>query len=79
MHRALQIQEVLEIIIKFAVGGDVEVFRTSASLALTCKAFKSPALDGLWARQSSLVPLLKTISKDVSDLCTFCIAKLTLL
>ncbi|KAH8102468.1 hypothetical protein BXZ70DRAFT_1006388 [Cristinia sonorae] len=73
MHHALLIHEILEIILQYFTLQDEDFKerykywrlrlyrRTLAYLARTCKALSDPALDVLWARQSSLMPVLKLL------------------
>ena len=73
MHLALAVDDILAIILQeFKVDErdskathkewKLRLFRrTLAYLARTCKAFSSSALDALWMRQSSLMPVLKLL------------------
>jgi hypothetical protein len=62
-RRALSINEVFTQILSFAMSGmeHCDGQRTVAAVAVTCRDFKEPALDILWAEQSSLRPLIKQI------------------
>ncbi|KAI9566261.1 hypothetical protein HD554DRAFT_2174720 [Boletus coccyginus] len=74
MHRCLLISEILCTILKFTQQCN-ESFtedgledqklgkRTLASLAQTCRAISSPALDRLWVRLDSLDPLIKLLPR----------------
>lgn len=62
VHRALQIQEVFVNILDELGASSDPPHRdpaSLASLALVCRAFLEPSLDGLWKRQRDLLPLLK--------------------
>jgi hypothetical protein len=62
-RRALSINEVFTQILSFAMSGmeRCDGQRTVAAVAATCHDFTEPALDVLWAEQSSLSPLIKRI------------------
>ncbi|KAH7929967.1 hypothetical protein BV22DRAFT_1116525 [Leucogyrophana mollusca] len=60
MHLCLAISELLRTIITNTTQDG-----TLASLARTCKAFKDPALDVLYAELSSLYPLVKCMPQDL--------------
>ncbi|KAJ7712230.1 hypothetical protein B0H16DRAFT_1814765 [Mycena metata] len=53
MHRCLQIPELVRIIASDLIKRDLAI------LACTCKAFKDPALDGLWRTQLNVTNLMK--------------------
>jgi len=60
MYHCLEITEILEIIIEFAIqelGGR----RTILSLSGTCRTLRGPSLDYYWRTQESLAPLLRFI------------------
>ncbi|TCD61748.1 hypothetical protein EIP91_007974 [Steccherinum ochraceum] len=71
MHHALEIDEILQTILQYFTLHDDDYSarhriwklricrRTLAYLARTCKALSNSALDTLWERQSSLMPVLK--------------------
>ncbi|KAJ7234001.1 hypothetical protein C8J57DRAFT_1195629 [Mycena rebaudengoi] len=59
MHRAWNIQEVVELIFG---GAD---FPSLAGLAQTCQAFQPPALSVLWRDQKDLIQLLKCLPSDL--------------
>ncbi|OBZ72428.1 putative feruloyl esterase B-1 [Grifola frondosa] len=62
MHRALQIRELLDIVIKYIrCGGDT---RTVAALAVTCRAFHDAALDRLWWTLKGLEHLVMCLPSD---------------
>ncbi|KAH9913982.1 uncharacterized protein BXZ73DRAFT_81784 [Epithele typhae] len=64
MYLALLIDEILQLVFDFC--GDIpspEPGWTYSQLARTCKAWKEPALDRLWARLGSIEPLL-ALQKD---------------
>ncbi|KAJ7673981.1 hypothetical protein DFH06DRAFT_752203 [Mycena polygramma] len=76
MHRSLQIPEVVALICRETVPHieresrfmlDSRTSARLATLARTCKAFSSPALDLLWRNQRSLVPILRCMPDDVWD------------
>lgn len=62
MHACLEIGEVLYLIFEEASRG------TLAALAVTCRAFKEPALSTLWRELYSFVPLLLTMSADLWEI-----------
>ncbi|KII87902.1 hypothetical protein PLICRDRAFT_651552 [Plicaturopsis crispa FD-325 SS-3] len=59
MSHCLHIDEILRKVVLeiYAYGG----LRTLRNLAITCTAFREPALDELWHRQSSLAPLIQCL------------------
>ncbi|KAI6006301.1 hypothetical protein F5J12DRAFT_114598 [Pisolithus orientalis] len=63
MHACLRVPDILHCIIGFSKDDrnsdhpDTS-YKDVARLARTCKAFKDPALDALWRKQSSLSPLV---------------------
>ncbi|KAI0664293.1 hypothetical protein C8Q70DRAFT_946738 [Cubamyces menziesii] len=62
MHRALLIDEVLQLIFDHCASLPfTESRRTFCQLARCCKAWKEPALDRLWARIDSPAPLLRLL------------------
>ncbi|KAJ6483516.1 hypothetical protein C8R47DRAFT_1132468 [Mycena vitilis] len=76
MHRSLQIPEVVALIFRETVPHieresrfmlDSRTSARLATLARTCKAFSSPALDLLWRNQRSLLPLLRCMPDGVWD------------
>ncbi|TFY57612.1 hypothetical protein EVJ58_g6921 [Rhodofomes roseus] len=61
MHRALTIQELVRLI-----AGEVYGKHALRALALTCRAFHEPALDGLWFfPDDGLVNLVKVLPTDL--------------
>ena len=44
---------------------------TCASLARTCRAFCSPALDVLWSYQGNLMNLIKCMPEDLLDIAPY--------
>lgn len=58
MHPALLVDEILRQVFDFC---SEHGRATLLSLALSCKAWKDPALDHLWIRLSSLAPLLHLV------------------
>lgn len=78
MHRCLLLSDILYPIIQF-IQQDDELLedgtcnddpsplgkQTLASLARTCRAFTSPALDMLWTRLDSLDPLIKLLPSRI--------------
>ncbi|KAH9950459.1 hypothetical protein B0H21DRAFT_819261 [Amylocystis lapponica] len=63
-HRALFIDEILAAVLIHIRINDrnwrpVTPYKTLARLALSCRSFTEPALNVLWARQTSLMPLLR--------------------
>jgi hypothetical protein len=71
MHPCLEVQEILANIISHIElkheDGEPEAatgWHDVLNLALTCKAFLEPALDGLWHTQPSLFSLLQTLPED---------------
>lgn len=79
MHRCLLISEVLCTILEFteqygnsdSKDGCEEdrklTKRTLASLAQTCRALSTPALDQLWRHLDGLYPLIKLLPKQVRN------------
>ena len=73
MHQCLFISEILCVILEFTHQYDESLSRggceedrklgkqTLASLAQTCRAISSPALDQLWMRLDSLDPLIRLL------------------
>ena len=65
MHRALHIQEILIHIFSFYSAGWGLLYHDANSylvaLARTCKTFKEPALDMIWAELSNLTPLVRCL------------------
>ncbi|KAF9006111.1 hypothetical protein BDQ17DRAFT_1239325 [Cyathus striatus] len=58
MHAALFIDEVLQYIFQFSQEDGLAAL---VSAAQCCKAWKDPALDHIWSRLSSVIPLLQLI------------------
>jgi hypothetical protein len=59
MHRALLIDELLRHIFNYIESDDGS--ETLRGLGRTCKAWTDPALDLVWMRLASVVPLLQVI------------------
>ncbi|EKM58960.1 uncharacterized protein PHACADRAFT_249096 [Phanerochaete carnosa HHB-10118-sp] len=62
MHRALQISEILVVILRAA--DKKSKLRTAAAMACTCWTFCEPANDVLWEALPCLLPLLNCLSGD---------------
>ena len=68
MHRALQVQEIVQLIVQNirhdSEGIDLHRKGRNAlhSAALTCSSFAVTALDALWHKMTTLVPLFKLLS-----------------
>ncbi|KAF5387314.1 hypothetical protein D9757_005710 [Collybiopsis confluens] len=56
MHEVLLIDELLEVVLGFCTDS-----ATLSRIARTCQAWKEPALDRVWARLDSFLPLLRLI------------------
>ncbi|KAJ7509471.1 hypothetical protein B0H11DRAFT_1959752 [Mycena galericulata] len=70
MHRALRIQEVIEIICSHISPcrrhqPSKAVLQDLARLARTCKALSEPALDALWSFQDTIIHILDCMQPDV--------------
>jgi hypothetical protein len=69
MHPCLGIPEISRMICEEAASVQftfpLQGTRTLSSLARTCRALSSPALDLLWEMQFSLLPLFKTFPSDL--------------
>ena len=63
MHRCLCIDEIVRLITHELIASRRHA--TSVALACCCKSFEDPVLDVLWQTQWALVPLLKTLPRDV--------------
>lgn len=65
MHRALRIKEVFLMILDELGASSTEAAerdnRSLVSLALVCRDWLEPALNGLWKMQGELLPLLRTL------------------
>ena len=65
MHRALQVTEIfLSILDQLGASSTEAIDRDNpslASLAVVCRQWHEPALDGLWRTQRKLLPLLRTL------------------
>ncbi|KAI1790199.1 hypothetical protein LXA43DRAFT_525345 [Ganoderma leucocontextum] len=66
MHRCLAVPELLNLIFK-EVQAEAKGDITVVALARTAKCFQDVALDTLWERQMSLVPLVKCFPQDIWD------------
>lgn len=69
MHTCLQISEILRIIFAevtqvMAGGGVQPSYTTLYHLALTCRAFREPALDALWAHIPTPDVLVMCLPQD---------------
>lgn len=58
MHQALLVDELLRLIFSFAAE---DGSATLSALARSCRAWTDPALDFVWVKLTSVVPLLYTI------------------
>jgi hypothetical protein len=72
MHPAWLVPEILEMIldtislpVSFKLDSLPKLYPTWANLALTCKAFRGPALDRLWHHPLSIVYLIKSTPQDL--------------
>ena len=65
MHECLEVFDIIKLIFE-AVQDDPSrvASQTLISLAVTCRAFHDVALDTLWFKQTSLVPLLKILPRS---------------
>lgn len=65
MHECLEVFDIIRLIFE-DVRDDPSRFasRTLIALAVTCRAFHDVALDTLWFKQTSLVPLLKILPRN---------------
>jgi hypothetical protein len=73
MHHCLHVTEILRFIFQLTASeesGSRKRNQTLYSIALTCRSFQDPALDLLWYSQTSLVPLFKTLPRDLWDVGT---------
>ena len=70
MHRALLIDEVLQLVFDYCAElPAAEPKWTFAQLARCCKAWKDPALDRLWVRMSGVAPLLALAKGETVSAC----------
>ncbi|KAJ6492041.1 hypothetical protein C8R45DRAFT_1137090 [Mycena sanguinolenta] len=69
MDQKLYMPEILDIVFAFLapVNGFSHASQTLAALARTCKAFQDPALNALWALQTSLVPAFWCFPHELWD------------
>ncbi|TFK31479.1 hypothetical protein BDQ12DRAFT_694091 [Crucibulum laeve] len=66
MHPCLQISEILTLICFEVYGsGDRKDKSDALSLVKTCRTFKEPALEVLWSRLGSILPLLMLLPGDL--------------
>ncbi|KAJ7772246.1 hypothetical protein B0H16DRAFT_166659 [Mycena metata] len=65
MHPALGILELVEMVCYNLGPHCHRAYGTLAALALTCRSLRDPALDALWNRQESLIPILLCMPADV--------------
>lgn len=66
MHVCLRVDEIVRAIASELVAsykGSID----GVALARCCKSFEDPALDAMWEAQDNLIPLLKTLPRDVWD------------
>ena len=63
MHPCLNVDEIARLIAHELVASGGKA--TAVGLACCCKSLEDPALDALWAKQVSLLPLLKSSPGDV--------------
>jgi len=64
MHECLEVLDIIRLIFE-AVRDDPSrvASQTLIDLAVTCRSFHDVALDTLWFKQTSLVPLLKILPR----------------
>ena len=65
MHPCLYVDEIVRLIAYELVAFNVRA--TSVALACCCKTFEDLVLDVLWKTQSRVLPLLKSLPRDVWD------------
>ncbi|KAI0076369.1 hypothetical protein K474DRAFT_1663028 [Panus rudis PR-1116 ss-1] len=77
MHRCIQVDEILRVIIHFVspsiprTVGQLEARNKSfLSLALTCRTFRDPAIDALWETQYGIWNLVKHFPEDLYKVST---------
>lgn len=80
MHRALLIQEVVQLIIQHIrvaldLGFNHGQRQTLYSVALTCSSFLEVALDALWYNMDSLAPLFKLSNSEEKVCHFFCVSQ----
>ena len=63
MHACLNVDEIIRLIAHEVVESEAEA--TAVALACCCKSFEDPVLDVLWETQWNLLPLLKSLPRDV--------------
>ena len=63
MHACLRVDEILRFLACELVRSETKA--TAVALACCCKSFEDPALDALWETQDRLLPLLKSLPRDV--------------
>jgi len=63
MHACLNVDEIVRLIAHELVVS--EGGASAICLACCCRSFEDPVLDALWAKQWSLLPLLKSFPGDV--------------
>jgi len=63
MHACLNVDEILRIIAYELVASGAEA--TAVALARCRKSFEDPVSDTLWETQDELLPLLKSLPRDV--------------
>ena len=64
MHVCLRVDEIVRAIANELVAL-YKGLANGVTLARCCKSFEDPALDATWEAQNKLVPLLKTLPRDV--------------
>ncbi|KAH9922061.1 uncharacterized protein B0H18DRAFT_526624 [Fomitopsis serialis] len=65
MHRALTIQDFIQLVVNEVARPCPLEERTLLALALTCRAFQEAALDMLWAYQDGLGRLVQCLPEDL--------------
>ena len=63
MHTCLNVDEIIRLVASELVASRAEA--TAVALACCRKSFEDPVLDTLWETQESLLPLLRTLPRDV--------------
>jgi hypothetical protein len=65
MHACLDVDEILRLLAHKLVASQAKA--TAVALACCRKSFEDPTLDALWKTQEQLLPLLKSLPRDVWD------------
>ena len=63
MHRCLNVDEIVRLITCELVASEAEA--TAVAIACCHKNFEGPVLDTLWETQAHLLPLLKSLPRDI--------------